>query len=141
MFLWTPTLCNLGFYKLWKYAIYFQVILGKYICGYCTKFFPMVKNWICMLLIKVTPINGLHQCACARNGRQSMKQILASHSLRIWMKGALESHLLDATNLEDMDRLLLCCTPSQRATYYTKMKALRNHFQVIDSISMIQHPL
>lgn len=41
----------------------------------------------------------------------------------------------NASNVEDMDKLLLCNKPSQRAMQYTRMKAFGNHYQVDDESS------
>jgi hypothetical protein len=49
-----------------------------------------------------------------------------------WIKGAVGPHSIDVTNLDDMDVLLMCTKPSQKATRYTHMKAFGNHFCVED---------
>ena len=35
-------------------------------------------------------------------------------------------------NIDDMDRILLCSRPSQKAIWYTRMCAFGNHFRVED---------
>jgi hypothetical protein len=49
-----------------------------------------------------------------------------------WIRGAIGLHCIDVSNSEDMDKLLLCTKPSQKATRYTCMKAFGNHFRVDD---------
>jgi hypothetical protein len=49
-----------------------------------------------------------------------------------WVSGALRMFAADAPNAVDVDSLLLCTKPSQKAMRYTKMKAFGNHFRVED---------
>jgi hypothetical protein len=56
-------------------------------------------------------------------------------SFEEWIRGAIGPHCIDVTNPEDMDRLLMCTKPSQKATRYTRMKAFGNHFRVDDDTS------
>ena len=52
-----------------------------------------------------------------------------------WIKGALGPHNIDVTNPDDMDALLMCTKPSQKAIRYMRMKAFGNHFHVEDDTS------
>jgi hypothetical protein len=48
------------------------------------------------------------------------------------VSGAIRSYAADAENEIDVDTLLLCTKPSQRAIQYTKMRAFGHHFRVDD---------
>jgi hypothetical protein len=52
-----------------------------------------------------------------------------------WVGSVLKSYDTDARNTNDVDTLLLCTKPSQKALQYTKMKAFGNHFRVDDETS------
>jgi len=45
-----------------------------------------------------------------------------------WMKQYARDNIFNVSNVEDMDRLLLCNNPSQRAKRYIRMKAFGNHY-------------
>jgi hypothetical protein len=49
-----------------------------------------------------------------------------------WIRGAIRTYAADAPTEVDVDSLLLCTKPSQKAMRYTKMKAFGNHFRVLD---------
>ena len=55
----------------------------------------------------------------------------------VWVKKAVHTHPHDPNNGDDMDRILLCSRPSQKATRYTRMRAFGNHFRVEDSQSAL----
>jgi hypothetical protein len=52
-----------------------------------------------------------------------------------WVGTAVRNHADEAPTAVDVDTLLLCTRPSQKATRYTKMKAYGNHFRVHDESS------
>jgi hypothetical protein len=47
-----------------------------------------------------------------------------------WVRTLPETEDLDVSNPEEFDKILLCTKPSQRVTYYCRMKAFGNHFRV-----------
>jgi hypothetical protein len=49
-----------------------------------------------------------------------------------WVSSTLRMFAANAPNAVDVDSLLLCTKPSQKAMQYTKMKAFGNHFRVED---------
>ena len=51
----------------------------------------------------------------------------------VWVKKTVHNHDYDPNNIDDVDRILLCSRPSQKATRYTRMRAFGNHFRVDDS--------
>ena len=55
----------------------------------------------------------------------------------VWVRKAVHDHEHDPNNIDDMDRILLCSRPSQKATRYTRMRAFGNHFRVEDSQSAL----
>jgi hypothetical protein len=48
------------------------------------------------------------------------------------MNGTLRRYAAKAPTAIDVDSLLLCTKPSQKAMQYIKIKALGNHFRVED---------
>jgi hypothetical protein len=56
-----------------------------------------------------------------------------------WIKRAVGPHSIDVSNPDDMDVLLMCTKPSQKATRYTRMKAFGNHFRVEDDTTTRLH--
>jgi len=52
------------------------------------------------------------------------------------MKEYSKDKVLDVSNVEDMDRLLLCNKSSQKTLQYTRMKAFGNHYQVEEESSV-----
>jgi hypothetical protein len=48
------------------------------------------------------------------------------------VSGAIRNYATDVENEVDVDTLLLCAKPSQRAIWYTKMRAFGHHFRVDD---------
>jgi hypothetical protein len=52
-----------------------------------------------------------------------------------WIRGAMRTYAADAPTEVDVDNLLLCTKPSQKAMRYTKMKAFGNHFRVLDDMT------
>jgi hypothetical protein len=59
----------------------------------------------------------------------------ATPSFEDWVGTAMRNHADEAPIAVDVDTLLLCTRPSQKATRYTKMKAYGNHFKVQDESS------
>jgi hypothetical protein len=55
----------------------------------------------------------------------------------VWVRRAVHNHPHDSSNSDDMDRILLCSRPSQKATRYTRMRAFGDHFRVEDSQSAL----
>ena len=55
----------------------------------------------------------------------------------VWVRKAVHNQPHDPNNIDDMDRILLCSRPSQKATRYTRMRAFGNHFRVQDSQSAL----
>ena len=55
----------------------------------------------------------------------------------VWVRKAVHTHPHDPNNGDDMDRILVCSRPSQKATRYTRMRAFGYHFQVEDSQSAL----
>jgi hypothetical protein len=53
-----------------------------------------------------------------------------------WVRGAVQSHMEDASIGIDLDTLLLCTKSRQKAMWYTRIKAFRNHFWVEDDKSI-----
>jgi hypothetical protein len=49
-----------------------------------------------------------------------------------WIRGAMRTYAANAPTEVDVDSLMLCTKPSQKAMRYTKMKAFENHFRVLD---------
>jgi hypothetical protein len=49
-----------------------------------------------------------------------------------WVSGAIRSYAADDENEVDVDTLLLCTKPFQRAIWYAKMRAFGNHFRIDD---------
>ena len=59
----------------------------------------------------------------------------ANHNIEpfdVWVRKAVHNHSHDPNNIDDMDKILLCSRPSQKATRYTRMRAFGNHFRVED---------
>jgi hypothetical protein len=54
---------------------------------------------------------------------------------RRWIYGALGPYNINVSNPDDVDRLLMCTKPSQKATRFIRMKAFGNHFCVEDETS------
>jgi hypothetical protein len=52
---------------------------------------------------------------------------LGTPAFKEWMSGALKSNVANVQTLVDIDSLLLCTKPSQKAMWYIKMKAFGNH--------------
>jgi hypothetical protein len=59
----------------------------------------------------------------------------ATPNFEDWVRTAVRNHADEAPTAVDVDTLLLCIRPSQKATRYTKMKAYGNHFKVQDESS------
>ena len=55
----------------------------------------------------------------------------------VWVRKEVHNHPHDPNNSDDMDRILLCSRPSQKATRYTRMRAFGNHFRVEDAQSSV----
>jgi hypothetical protein len=67
-----------------------------------------------------------------RKWRAEMEEDRATPSFEEWIHGAMRTYAADAPTEVDVDSLLLCTKPSQKAMRYTKMKAFGNHFRVLD---------
>jgi hypothetical protein len=59
----------------------------------------------------------------------------ATPNFEHWVGTAVRNHVDEAPTTVDVDTLLLCTRPSQKAMRYTKMKAYGNHFRVHDESS------
>ena len=55
----------------------------------------------------------------------------------VWVRSAVYNHPHDPNNIDDIDRILLCSRPSQKTTWYTRMRAFGNHFRMEDSQSTL----
>jgi len=47
-----------------------------------------------------------------------------------WMKDVVHGVLIDPRTPKNIDRVHLCCRPSQLAIQFTRIKAYQNHFRV-----------
>jgi hypothetical protein len=70
--------------------------------------------------------------AWRKKWRAAGKADLSILTFEDWIKEAVGPHSIDVINPDDMDVLLMCMKPSQKATRYTHMKAFGNHFRVED---------
>jgi hypothetical protein len=70
-----------------------------------------------------------------RKWRAQLMVDLATPNFEDWVETVVRNHADEALTAMDLDTLLLCTRPSQKATRYTKMKAYGNHFRVHDESS------
>jgi hypothetical protein len=67
-----------------------------------------------------------------RRWRVEMEEDRATPAFEEWVRGAMRTYAADAPTEASVDSLMLCTKPLQKAMRYTKMKAFRNHFRVLD---------